>query len=121
MFPVSTSRTLFCLPQCSSLPVRRESLSSSACVQWLSSLPSRSSYLRSYGRPCFLYELLHELAAGNLVSAEPNQIEIRDHATSNPISASRHLCAPIQRHFTTTRTCPRARRSRLSDRYRLGT
>ena len=31
-FPPSTSRTLFCLPQSFSLPARRESSSSSACV-----------------------------------------------------------------------------------------
>src|SRR6266480_2838568 len=74
-FPVSTSRTLFCLPQSSSLPVRRESLSSSACVQWLSSLPSRSSYLRSYGRPCFLYEIRHSLLRA-FAYARQNQ---RDH------------------------------------------
>src|SRR5437870_8359821 len=59
LFPVSTSRTLFCLPRCFSLPVHRESSSSAGCV-WLRSLsPRRSSRLPSYGRPCFPCEIAH--------------------------------------------------------------
>ena len=40
--PASRKRTLFCLPRCFSSPARRESSSSSACDQWLSS--SRSPF-----------------------------------------------------------------------------
>src|SRR5438094_10335026 len=55
-FPVSTSRTLFCLPQCFSSLARQESSSSSACVHWLSFSPLPCSSLRSYGRRCFQCE-----------------------------------------------------------------
>src|SRR6267378_6806202 len=61
-FPVSTSRTLFCLPQCFSSPARQESSSSSACVHWLSSSPLPCSSLRSYGRPSFRCEGIYEPA-----------------------------------------------------------
>src|SRR5436190_23283123 len=48
-FPVSTSRTLFCLPQCFFSPVRRENSSSAGCVSLRSLLLWRFSYLPLYG------------------------------------------------------------------------
>ena len=44
-FPVNTSRTLFCLPQCFSSPAPRESSSSAECVSSHSLLLWRFSYL----------------------------------------------------------------------------
>src|SRR5512132_2236302 len=62
-FPVNTSRTLFCLPQCFSSPVPRESSSSAGCVSSHSLLPWRYSRLPLCGRRCFRDEPVHKLVA----------------------------------------------------------
>src|SRR4029077_3948696 len=61
-FPVNTLRTLFCLPQCFSLPAHRESSSSAECVSSHSPLLRRFSYWQSCGQRCSRYEVLCELA-----------------------------------------------------------
>ena len=52
VFPVNTSRTLFCLPQCFSSPVPRESSNSAGCVSSRSLLQWRFSYLPLCGQSC---------------------------------------------------------------------
>src|SRR5205814_7270694 len=59
MFPGNTSRTLFCLPQCFSSPVHRESSSSAGCVSLHSFLLWLCSRLRLSGRQCSQREMLH--------------------------------------------------------------
>ena len=58
---VSTSRTLFCLPQFFSSPARRENSSSDVSVPSHLASPPRFSSLLSFARPCFLYEIRHSL------------------------------------------------------------
>ena len=69
MFPVNTSRTLFCLPQCFSSPVPRENSSSAGCASLHSFLLWLCSRLRLFGRQCSQREMPHisphnECAAG---------------------------------------------------------